>query len=345
MRAKVDRGLIAGGEIGELTPVARVSRVGAGYAVEMHSGLMRLIYSAARAIVATDSGRFSGHANPALSAAEAASKVAELFKSYREQKIATAQKFPATAGQQKWAHAIAVHAETFLLMHELAHIHNEHSFWLWRPFRRQRDVLGLETDADATAGKWLIDYVLNPKPGSSQPQMFYAGAEFGLRVRMAMETVGMLFEPTHPKAGDRIAGLRAALRARAGSRAFYAIANTSIAFDQMWRATEQLLLGRAPAFELTLDDILASMRTLVVELLADSDINDLVSVSPVAGQPGQMQVMFAPKEPRKIALFDVARDTMRHASQKVRDAARAQAGNVFEEGTVQYSLLLALLTL
>lgn len=111
----------------------------------------------------------------------------------------------------------------------------------------------------------------------------------------------------------------------------------------MWRAIEQRLLDRPPVFELTLDDVLSSMRTLVVELLRDSDINDVIAVRPVAGQPGQMQVVLAPKEPRKIAIVTSSREYMGRAKPDIRNSARAHAGDVFEPGTIEFSLLLALL--
>jgi Peptidase U49 len=343
MQTRVANGLIAGGEVGALTPVAYVTDIGRGYAIEMHSGLMRLLYSAARAIMATDSGRYRDEVTPALSAPQAVRHIVDLFKHYKEQNIATAQAFTVTEAQKRWAHTIATHAETFLLMHELAHIYNEHSFWLWRPFRKKRDIHTLEIQADSTASRWLIDYLLNPRPGSSQRQMFFAGAEFGLRVRMAMETVGMRFAKTHPTAGDRIATLRATLRATANLRTFYAIASTSLAFDQMWRAIENMLLERAPVFDLTLEDVLASMGTLVAELLRDSDINDVITVRQVAGEPGRMQCVLAPKEPQKIAMVTSARDYMARVDPDRRNAARAHAGDVFEPGTAAFSVLLALL--
>ena len=233
LRALAVKGAIASGEIGELTPSTYVTRRGRGYAVEMHSGQMRLIYSAARAITASDSGRFRDDKSSALSATGVAAQVADLFKNYEEQQIATTQFFFATPFQTGWADLITFNAECFLLMHELAHIHNG-DLALWRSFFGIRhDVRAQETAADATACQWMIDYLLNPSPDGPQRQVFYAGAEFAFRVRMAMETVGMRFNSTHPPAGDRVAAMRARLRAAAGPRTFYAIANTSIAFDQM----------------------------------------------------------------------------------------------------------------
>lgn len=334
--------MITGGEVGELTPLAYVTPVGRGYVIEMHSGMMRLVYSAIRAIVATDDGRYRQHNTPALSGAQAVEKIAELFAGYKAQKIATAQAFPITDGQQRWANTIAVHAETFLLMHELAHVYNEHVSWPRRLFRKTRKVYDLEVQADSTASQWLIDYLLNPKPDSSQPQMFYAGAEFGLRIRMAMETVGFKFKKTHPPAGDRITALRARLRATAGPRAFYALANTSLAYDQMWRGVERMLLGQPSMFDLTVDDVLSSMRTLVVELLQGSEISDIVTVRQVAGE-SKMEFVLAPKEQRKIAILNSAPEYMRHVSLDVRDSARAHAHDVFEPGSVEFGVLLVLL--
>jgi hypothetical protein len=341
METRTRRGMIASGEIGELTPVASVTEIRRGYAVEMHSGLMRLLYSAARALVASDDGHVrGGELTIALSAERVAEKIAELFEKYKIEGIATAQNFPLSDAQKSWANTITIHAETFLLMHELAHIYNEHSFWLWRSFGRKRaDQFELEIQADSTASQWLIQYVLNPRPGSSQSQMFYAGAEFALRVRMAMETVGMHFKKTHPSAGDRVATLRAKFRATAGSRRFYAIANTSLAFDQMWRAIEKFLLRQPPVFELTLEDVLSSMRTLTFEFLVDTDINDLITITPVVGRPQQLQVFMDPKDPQKIAIMKSAHDYMLRVKQDVREAALAHASDVYEPGTNEFSVL------
>lgn len=338
LRTRVANGLIASGEVGDLTPVACVTEVGRGYAVEMHSGLMRLIYSAARAMSATDSGRFRDDKMAALSAKEAMEHIAWLFRNYVEREIATSQVFPATEEQKCWAHMIAVDAETFLLMHELAHIDNEYAFWLWRPFRKKRDVLTLETQADETAMKWLIAYLLNPSPGGPPPQMLYAGAEFGLRVRMAMETVGMKFAPTHPPAGHRVATLRARFRTAAGPRRFYAVANTSLAFDQMWRAVELMLMGKPPTVALGVDDVLSSLRTLVAEAAMAGYIGRYIKTK-------ENRLVFEPTLPRHVELAKAARDYLACVMPEIFAAAyeRAFMGDVYEQGTDEFSLLLAFL--
>jgi hypothetical protein len=346
IQALYARGFIAGGEVGELTPVVRAKNINPGYVVEMHSGLMRLTYSAARAIIATDSGRFrGGETSPLFSALPAAAKIAELFKNYEEREIGTAQKFPATEDQKRWANAIALHAETFLLMHELAHIHNEHPARLRSFFGAGRaETQKSEIRADATAGRWLIDYLLNNKRSGPQRQLFYAGAEFGLRIWMAMETAArMHFQSTHPAAGVRVAALRAGLRKTAGSRRYYAVAGTSLAFDQMWRAIEQLLQDRPPVFEITLEDVLSSMRTLTREWLADGDIHSPIEAVQDTDRPDRMPLTLAPRDPLKTAILASARDFMAHVNPDIRKAAQEHAGDVFERGTLEFSILLALL--
>ncbi len=73
IQAKAARGLIAGGEIGELTPVAYVAEIAHGHAIVIHSGLMRLLYNAAKALTATDRGLLRDEARtPALSPRDAA---------------------------------------------------------------------------------------------------------------------------------------------------------------------------------------------------------------------------------------------------------------------------------
>ncbi|THD75331.1 MAG: hypothetical protein E7812_17430 [Phenylobacterium sp.] len=317
LQAMVARGEIVSGEVGELSPSTYVTRHGRGYAIEMHSGEMRLIYSAARAIAASDDGRFRDAEASSLSAESVEAKIAELFGNFDVHGVATSQAFPATAAQRAWADAIACNAECFLLLHELAHIHNGD---LTRPPGDEAEVRRREAAADATACGWLVDYVLAPKPGGPQRQMLYAGAEFGLRVRMAMEAFGLKFNATHPSAGDRVAAMRERLRAAAGSRTFYAIANTSLAFDQMWRAVERIRQGLEPKYEPGLDDVLASLRTLTVEFLRAND------------------------EGVREAILDTAKRDFRDLPKELRAAVRRQAGEVFEPGVAEYEFFLALLS-
>jgi hypothetical protein len=345
IQKRVQNKSVIAAEIGELTPEIRVTKIGRSFAVEIFTGAMRLIYSAARAIMASDAGEFrAAQSKIELSIKQVAEKIAALFEMFRVTQIATAQAFPVTEDQAGWADTISCHAESFLLMHELAHIYNEHVEVPWFSFlSRRRSQYELETNADATAATWLVDYVLYPKPGGPQRQMFYAGAEFGLRIRMAMETVGMRFEKTHPTAGDRVAALRSKLRTKGGSRNFYAIANTSLAFDQMWRGVEQILLKQPPKFEVTLEDVLSSMRTLTAEMLRDVDANDLIEFGDVPNEPRIKQVVLAPKEPLKIKILNSARDYMREVRPDLRVLAREHAGDVYEKGTLEFSILLAFL--
>jgi hypothetical protein len=208
----------------------------------------------------------------------------------------------------------------------------------------QRATRVQETAADATAGQWLIDYLLNPKPDGPKRQVLYAGAEFGLRVRMAMETVGKTkFNPTHPPAGERVAAMRERLRSAAGPRTFYAIANTSLAFDQMWRAIELILQSKSPKFEPKLDDVLAGLRTLTVEMLAAG--TDAVQIQDVPGKPGKKQAVFAPVNDRQRAIAKAAKTDFRDIPPDLRAAVERQAADVFEPGSVEYSLFLGLLNL
>jgi hypothetical protein len=343
LRTLAANGTIASGEIGEPTPSTYVTRQGRGYAVEMHSGAMQLIYSAARAMTANDAGRFRDDKSPSLSAAEVATQIADLFTNYKEHEIATSQWFPATSFQTDWADLITRNAERFLLMHELGHIHNG-DLALWRSFFGiERAVLEQETRADATACQWMIDYVLNPTPDGPQRQVFYAGAEFGLRVRMAMETYGLRFNNTHPPAGDRVAAMRARLRAAAGPRTFYAIANTSIAFDQFWRAIELIMGKESPKFELKLDDVLSGLRTLAVEAITAG--SEAIQVKDVPGRPGLKQVVFVPVNTKQQEILKSAKDAYRDISSDLRANAKQHAGDVFEPGTAEYSLFLSLLSL
>jgi hypothetical protein len=343
LRALAADGTIASGEIGELTPSTYVTRRGRGYAIEMHTGAMRLIYSAARAMTANDAGRFREDKSPSLSAAEVAAKIADLFKNYDEHHIATVQFFSATSFQTDWADSITRNAECFLLMHELAHIHNG-DLARWRSLLgMERSVRNQEIAADTTACQWMISYLLNSTLKGPQRQLLYAGAEFGLRVRMAMETYGLHFNNTHPPAGDRVAAMRARLKAASGPGRFYAIASTSIAFDQLWRAVELILNDKPPKFEPQLDDVLAGLRTLTVEAISAG--KEAFQIKDVPGSPGVKQAVFAPVNAKQEEILKSARNAYRDISPDLRVAAKRQAGEIFEPGTGEYSLFLSLLAL
>jgi hypothetical protein len=335
-------GRIVSGEVGELVPSTRVTRQGRGYAIEMFTGQMRLVYSAARAFTASDSGRFRGDKTAALSPADVADKIADLFRRYEKDEIATVQAFPATPDQTGWADAIARGAERFLLLHELAHIHNG-DLALWRRILgAEVDSLHAERAADATACRWMIKYVAEPKPGGPQRQMLYAGAEFGLRVRMAMETVGMQFNPTHPAAGDRVAAMRRQLRDAVGRGEFYTIAGTALNFDLMWRAVELMLKGKKPVFDRDVDDVAASLRMLTVELLRAG--TDVIQIRDVPGEPGVKRVVIAPANPKHEEIMRAARDGFREIRPDVRDEVERLADEIFTRGSVEFSVFLALLT-
>ena len=342
LRALAARGAIASGEVGELTPSTYVTRRGRGYAVEMHSGQMRLLYSAARAMTASDSGRFRDDKSTALSLSDVAGQVADLFRNYERDGLATIQMFTATSFQRGWADTITVAAERFLLLHELAHIHNG-DLALWRSIL-DIDRAGSEVEraADATACEWMIQYLNHPRPNGPQRQVLYAGAEFSLRVRMAMErTTCRRFSATHPPAGHRVAAMREQLRIAVGARAFYAIANTSLAFDQMWRAVELVLNDKKPVFEPQLDDVIAGLRTLTVELIRAG--KDAIQIRDVPGQPNMRQAVFAPVNARQEEIVKAASTDFRGIPQDLRDTVERKAGDVFEPGSVEFSLFLTLL--
>jgi hypothetical protein len=345
VQQRYQRGAIASGEIGELSPATYVTPLLFGQAIEMHSGEMRLIYSAARMMFATDAGRFRGQSEPALTVADVARNLADLFRNYARTGAATVQRFPVSENQAGWAHNIALHAEIFLLMHELGHIHNEHT---GLASLLPRNALDRERSADLAAAHWLIRDLLHPGPASSNPQVFYAGAEFGLRVRQAMELVGGQFglklQQTHPPAGDRIGLLRALLCAQAGPRGYYEIAGMSLASDQLWRAVEALLSDQPPEETMHLDDVLSSLRTLAVELIrAGGGAGKLIKISPVAGEPGVMQASLALDEPLAREIFEEARSFVARLDPDMRARAGAHIEDVFERGSLEYSLFLAFL--
>lgn len=116
------------------------------------------------------------------------------------------------------------------------------------------------------------------------------------------------------------------MRAAAAPRTFYAIANTSI-----------------PKFELKLDDVLAGLRTLTEEAIRAR--SEAFQIKDVLGRPGMKQIVFAPVNAKQEDILKSAKDAYRYISSDLRSDAKQHAGDVFEPGTAEYSLFLALLSL
>lgn len=96
-------------------------------------------------------------------------------------------------------------------------------------------------------------------------------------------------------------------------------------------------------FEPALDDVLAGLRTLTVEILAVDP--NVIQIRDVPGEPGMKQAVFAPADARQQAMMDTARVDFIDLSPSLRAAVAQHAGDVFEPGSVEYSLFLALLSL
>lgn len=336
-------GHIASAEIGELSPAVRSRVCRGGYAIEMYSGYMRLVYSAARALCATDSIVYPGQQVPSLLRPDrVVAIVAELFNQYKANDTATAQAFPVTEAQANQAHIIATEAERFILLHELAHI----DFWR----NGQDDLSADESIVDARAAGWLIDNMLSETP-STPPQMMYGGAEFALRVWMAMERYGIAFEGTHPSGHDRIEALRAQLKERAAPAGFFAIAGRALAFDLLWQRVDQLLQEQEPVYEQTADLVLSQMRTLVIEIVNhlkkwDAEKGTYViplKLTPIPGEPGKAQVTLGDVPPEVAQITVSAKHYLDTVDPAVREQAKERAGELYEQGDIRYSLLLMLL--
>ena len=344
IRAMAARGVIAGGEVGDLSPDMRtLSRGFRRYAVIMHSGLMRLIHSAARVLTTSDDGKFHGGEPRVLSPEQIAANVADLFLNFAVHNTASVQPFPSSKFQAGWADLITIRAVQFLLMHELAHIHNGDLSWWDRFFDVGAPSAAQESAADATACRWMIHYFLNPYPGGPQRQILYAGAEFGIRAYAAIETCikDIPLKRDHPPAAERVAAIREALRSAMGARGFYAIASTSLAVDQMWRAVELLLQKKEPRFEMQRDDVIAGLRTLTVEFLSAG--REAVTIQDVPDRPGMKQADFVPTNPTQTAIMDHARTDFRVIAPDVRQFVHDHVGDIFNPNSLQASLFLKLL--
>jgi hypothetical protein len=112
----------------------------------------------------------------------------------------------------------------------------------------------------------------------------------------------------------------------------------------MWRAVEKMLLEKPFEFELTVDDVLSSMRALVSESVVVGYIGPF-KTNDVPGKPGETRFVFEPTLSKQIELAKSARDYMARVNPNVVAAAyeRASAGDVYEAGTDEYYLLLQFL--
>jgi hypothetical protein len=85
------------------------------------------------------------------------------------------------------------------------------------------------------------------------------------------------------------------------------------------------------------------MRTLTSEMLSGSNGSDIVEMRDVPGDPSAQQIVLAPKNPLKIKILNAAREYMREVSPDLRALAREHASDVYERGTLQFSILFAFL--
>jgi len=98
-----------------------------------------------------------------------------------------------------------------------------------------------------------------------------------------------------------------------------------------------------PETEHTVEEVLSVIQLFVTELLANSDINDIIKVRQVEGHPELKQMVLAPKYSEKIEIIGTVRSYLSLVRPEILQAARGQAAEVYEFGTVEFSILLALL--
>ncbi len=207
---------VAIGAIDDPLPDASITKLENGYAILFSTGMREFVYRLAR-IIAT---RFSiAEQRVDVGLHETARLVAEVFWWFQQTNIAHGPQYTINDDQMRVANTLAMEAEAFLLCHEIGHIMSDAPGMLEK---LSDDMRGIDVAAhlDEYAADFFGSFFVLGSRDDDSPdlattlQFRYAGIEFMLLIYRCLEKIGMDFGDTHPPAGERLAYIRNAIRAR-----------------------------------------------------------------------------------------------------------------------------------
>lgn len=269
IRQLFDRGVIAIGEVGILSPNSFVEPLHpSGYVIEIYTGLPQFLYEVSRALHARTRvlpGREDGETQEiTVGFNETTEVVSEIFHGFMDKAIiARPQNYHIADEQIRIASALATHAETFFVAHEIGHI----LVWRLKCQTPQSPSFHDEFEADKYAFEFLLGLrgEFGAMNGLSQ-RMVYAGIEFGLRVYAGLEHLGYKFEKTHPAASDRIKQIRSTALTYFGRRGFLNLSTIAFGYDQLLEAVEKKLASpdsQKFVLGVTSERVLSSLMVMV----------------------------------------------------------------------------------
>lgn len=264
------------GEIGVLTPGAFAQPVWpSGYTIQVHTGLSRFLYSISRVLAAramtfsgTDGGRIQHPSDTIEKTVEVIDKI--FFTLMDAGKIATPSDYEISFEQKQMASALSTHAETFVVAHEIGHIH----LWSTQFGSLETHSLEQESEADKIALALILGVVANPIATKNiSMRMAYAGAEFAVRVFAGLEHLGYKFdEGMHPLPSRRLEEIRNLARDFCVShRRFMQLSTIAFTYDQLLEEVERRLAEhQAPGqfvLGVTSERLLSTMMVLIEECI------------------------------------------------------------------------------
>jgi hypothetical protein len=265
VRAFIDSGDIAVGELDEPTFDARSIPLARGHAIIIHRGTHQFVYRIARIL----STRFvpDGADDPALTFEDTARLLAEAFWWYVESGRAFGPEYPVTIEQRHIASRLTLEAMAFVLCHEIGHAVADREAPLGHKEEIEASPHLDEHGADVLGAAWALGL-----PSRNEPQepmemaMRYAGIEFVLQVWAMLEQLGCDFADTHPAARDRLALIRQTLRERCDGRTFEALTAMARGTEGLFQRIAELLEDPSEHqsfFEAQAAAVVAELNTLL----------------------------------------------------------------------------------
>src|SRR4051812_596 len=240
VRALLDCGAIAVGEIDEPTFDARTVPVADGHAIVIHRGTHQFVYRIARIL----STRFVSNegGDPALPFEDTARIIAEAFWWYVETGRAFGPEYAVSAEQRQIANLITLDAMAFLLCHEIGHVVADREAPLEYRLEAQASPHLDEHGADVLGAMWALGLATQEAPRSpTKMATRYAGIEFVLQVWALLEQLGFDFGDSHPPARERLALIRLTVRETCDETTWEALTGLARGIEHLFARIGELL--------------------------------------------------------------------------------------------------------
>jgi hypothetical protein len=273
---EINRRLFAGtlaiGEVGLAAPTAVTTRLDdSSFVVQLHSGLMQLIYLMTRTLhsSSTDHGP-GGVTAPALTHEQLVKKIAQIFLDWRDGKLSSKSAFdqhlsmPIHPQIQAIAHQLAVNADIFVLAHELGHV-------IMDGGDRDKHAAPAQWTADEAYADWIAVRIAFAAGRRLGLRMMYAGMLQAVRVFSFLERLGVKFAGPHLPPGQRLIVVKQMTREQCTHDIeFTHVSTIALSYDELLEGVENVLMGLPVATTQTVERVRVRLWAILEERIKES---------------------------------------------------------------------------